>query len=266
GRIIASIQAITFAAPQIRAVHQDLSLEVPDEVEFVEPMSFTDRVELKDVSFSYESGTRKSLSGVSLTIHCGESVGIVGPSGAGKSTLVDLLLGLLSPTNGEILVDGHPMSANVRGWQRLVGYVPQSIYLTDDSLLKNVAFGLHSRDIDEAAVRRSIEAAQLTEFVGTLPDGLNTIVGERGVRLSGGQRQRIGIARALYNNPRVLVLDEATSALDTETENGVMESVRNLQGERTVIIVAHRLTTVSHCTRIFTIEDAQLVDTRAHTA
>ena len=266
GRIIASIQAITFAAPQIRAVHQDLSLEVPDEVELVEPMSFTDRVEFKDVSFSYESGTRKSLSGVSLTIHRGESVGIVGPSGAGKSTLVDLLLGLLSPTSGEILVDGHPMEANVRGWQRLVGYVPQSIYLTDDTLLKNVAFGLHSRDVDEAAVRRSIEAAQLTEFVGTLPDGLNTIVGERGVRLSGGQRQRIGIARALYNNPRVLVLDEATSALDTETENGVMESVRNLQGERTVIIVAHRLTTVSHCTRIFTIEDAQLVDTRAHSA
>ena len=180
--------------------------------------------------------------------------------------MIDLLLGLLVPTNGEILIDGQSMSSNVKGWQRLIGYVPQSIYLTDDSLLKNVAFGLHPRDINEDAVRRSIDAAQLTDFVETLPEGLNTIVGERGVRLSGGQRQRIGIARALYNDPQVLVLDEATSALDTETENGVMESVRKLQGERTVIIVAHRLTTVSHCARIFTIEDAMLVDTRVHSA
>ena len=266
GRIIASFQAITFAAPQIRGVYRDLSLKVPADSTESEPMLFSDRIEFKDVSFSYESGTRKSLSNVSLAIHRGESVGIVGPSGAGKSTLVDLLLGLLPPTSGEILVDGHVMSSNVRGWQKLIGYVPQSIYLTDDTLLKNVAFGLHPRDIDEKAVRRSIDAAQLTEFVRTLPDGLDTVVGERGVRLSGGQRQRIGIARALYNDPQVLVLDEATSALDTETENGVMESVRNLQGERTVVIVAHRLTTVDHCSRIFTIEDSRLVDTRAHSS
>jgi ABC-type multidrug transport system fused ATPase/permease subunit len=144
-----------------------------------------------------------------------------------------------------------------------VGYVPQSIYLTDDSLKKNVAFGLHERDIDSGAVESAIAAAQLSEFVATLPNGLDTVVGERGVRLSGGQRQRIGIARALYNNPKVLVLDEATSALDSETESGVMDAVRSLQGERTVIIVAHRLSTVEHCSRIFTIEDSRLVATRS---
>ena len=262
GRIIASVQAITFAAPQIRAVHQDLSLQVPSESGSVESMTFAREVEFRHVSFSYESVNRNSLNDVSLSIQCGESVGIIGPSGAGKSTFIDLLLGLLSPSSGEILIDGVPMSSNVRGWQQLVGYVPQSIYLTDDTLLKNVAFGLHPRDIDERSVQRAIESAQLADFVNSLPDGLQTVVGERGVRLSGGQRQRIGIARALYNNPKVLVLDEATSALDTETENGVMESVRRLQGERTVIIVAHRLTTVAHCSRIFTIEDSRLVDSR----
>lgn len=264
GRIIASIQAITFAAPQIRAVHKDLSLAIPDATDVDESLMFGQSIEFRNVSFAYESGTRRSLSEVSLRIECGESVGIVGPSGAGKSTLIDLLLGLLSPSSGEILIDGVPMSSNVRGWQRLIGYVPQSIYLTDDSLLKNVAFGLHPRDIDQVAVQRAIESAQLSDFVNSLPDGLNTVVGERGVRLSGGQRQRIGIARALYNDPKVLVLDEATSALDTETEGGVMESVRKLQGERTVIIVAHRMTTVAHCSRIFTIEDSRLVDSRAH--
>jgi ABC-type multidrug transport system fused ATPase/permease subunit len=169
----------------------------------------------------------------------------------------------LAPASGEIFIDDVPMSSNVRGWQSLVGYVPQSIYLTDDSLKKNVAFGLHERDIDSVAVESAITAAQLSEFVATLPNGLDTVVGERGVRLSGGQRQRIGIARALYNNPKVLVLDEATSALDSETESGVMDAVRSLQGERTVIIVAHRLSTVEHCSRIFTIEDSRLVATRS---
>lgn len=266
GRIIASIQAITFSAPQIRAVHKDLSLAVPDYVEATSPVTFARNIEFRNVSFTYGSGSRQSLSDVSLTIDCGESVGIVGPSGAGKSTLIDLLLGLLEPSSGEILIDGEPMGSNIRGWQRLVGYVPQSIYLTDDTLLKNVAFGLHPRDIDHGAVDRAVEAAQLSDFVKSLPDGLNTVVGERGVRLSGGQRQRIGIARALYNEPKVLVLDEATSALDTETESGVMESVRNLQGARTVIIVAHRLTTVAHCSKIFTIEESRLVDSRVQSS
>jgi ABC-type multidrug transport system fused ATPase/permease subunit len=263
GRIIASIQAITFAAPQIRSVYKDLGIDVPEEAGPSRVMSFVGKIEFRNVSFSYESGNKASLNDVSLEIQCGESVGIVGPSGAGKSTLVDILLGLLAPTSGEIFIDDVPMSSNVRGWQSLVGYVPQSIYLTDDSLKKNVAFGLHERDIDSVAVESAIAAAQLSEFVATLPNGLDTVVGERGVRLSGGQRQRIGIARALYNNPKVLVLDEATSALDSETESGVMDAVRSLQGERTVIIVAHRLSTVEHCSRIFTIEDSRLVATRS---
>ena len=265
GRIIASVQAITFAAPQIRSVYRDLSLDVAEEPGPVTPMSFTREIQLRNVCFTYESGSRPSLDDVSMEIGCGESVGIVGPSGAGKSTLIDLLLGLLQPTSGEILVDGVPLASNVRGWQRLVGYVPQSIYLTDDSLLKNVAFGLHERDIDLGAVERALEAAQLRDFIKTLPDGMQTLVGERGVRLSGGQRQRIGIARALYNDPKVLVLDEATSALDTETENGVMESVRHLQGERTIVIVAHRLSTVSHCSRVFNVENSRLVGITSRT-
>ena len=202
-----------------------------------------------------------------MTIRKGDRVGVIGATGSGKSTLIDILMGLLKPTSGTLKVDGKVITKrNVRGWQRHIAHVPQAIFLSDTTIAENIAFGINRKDIDFDRVTDAANKAQLQDFIDKLPNKFNTIVGERGVRFSGGQRQRIGIARALYNNPRVLVLDEATSALDTETENGVMESVRNLQGERTVIIVAHRLTTVSHCTRIFTIEDAQLVDTRAHTA
>jgi ABC-type multidrug transport system fused ATPase/permease subunit len=174
--------------------------------------------------------------------------------------LVDILMGLLEPTAGHVLVDGDDIHDNIRGWQDQIGYVPQSIFLTDDTLLRNVAFGLPKDQIDHDAVKSAIRSAQLEEFVASLPDGLDTIVGERGVRLSGGQRQRIGIARALYNNPDVLVLDEATSSLDTETEHGVMQAVQALQGEKTVIIVAHRLSTVEYCDRLYRLENARIVD------
>jgi ABC-type multidrug transport system fused ATPase/permease subunit len=170
------------------------------------------------------------------------------------------LLGLLEPTSGRVLVDGSDIHDNLRGWQDQIGYVPQSIFLTDDTLLRNVAFGLPKDQIDNDAVKSAISSAQLGDFVASLPDGLDTIVGERGVRLSGGQRQRIGIARALYNNPDVLVLDEATSSLDTETEHGVMQAVQALQGEKTVIIVAHRLSTVEYCDRLYRLENARIVD------
>jgi ABC-type multidrug transport system fused ATPase/permease subunit len=197
---------------------------------------------------------------VSLTVKRGEAVGLVGPSGSGKSTLVDVLLGLLDPVSGDILVDGVSAQKRLRWWQDQIGYVPQSIFLTDDTLRRNVAFGLPKDQIDNEAVKSAIRSAQLEDFVGSLPDGLDTIVGERGVRLSGGQRQRIGIARALYNNPDVLVLDEATSSLDTETEHGVMQAVQALQGEKTVIIVAHRLSTVEYCDRLYRLENARIVD------
>jgi ABC-type multidrug transport system fused ATPase/permease subunit len=173
--------------------------------------------------------------------------------------LVDVVLGLLAPGDGRVLVDGVDIQTNLRGWQDQIGYVPQSIFLTDDTLRRNVAFGIPSDEIDDAAVRRAIRAARLDEFIDSLPGGLETRVGERGVQLSGGQRQRVGIARALYHEPSVLVLDEATSALDTATEQGVMEAVRALQGEKTLLIVAHRLSTVAQCDRLYRLECGRVV-------
>jgi len=259
GRIMASFQTIAYSSPLIRTVDEDLKISVVADVTQNEELLFKREIKFENVSFSYASAHRPSLQNVSLSILLGEAVGIVGPSGAGKSTLVDIFLGLLSPSEGVVSVDGEDILTGRRSWQDQVGYVPQSIYLVDDSLIRNIALGIPHDLIDHNAVLRALRAAQLEEFVSTLPLGLETIVGERGVRLSGGQRQRIGIARALYSNPQVLVLDEATSSLDTETERGVMDAVKALQGEKTVVIVAHRLSTVSYCSKIFSIEDARLV-------
>jgi ABC-type multidrug transport system fused ATPase/permease subunit len=175
----------------------------------------------------------------------------MGPTGCGKTTLVDVVLGLLEPTSGVVLVDGRVLAGRVREWQGQIGYVPQDIYLADDTIRRNVAFGIPDDQIDEAAVRRAVGAAQVQEFVDRLPAGLDTFVGERGVRLSGGQRQRIGIARALYHDPAVLLLDEATSALDYETEEAVIKAVDVLRGQRTIMVIAHRLTTLRGCDEVF---------------
>jgi ABC-type multidrug transport system fused ATPase/permease subunit len=259
GRIMASFQTIAYSSPLIRTVDEDLKISVVADATQNEELLFKREIKFENISFSYASAHRPSLQNVSLSILLGEAVGIVGPSGAGKSTLVDIFLGLLSTSEGIVSVDGEDIATGRRSWQDQVGYVPQSIYLVDDSLIRNIALGIPHDLIDHNAVLRALRAAQLEEFVSTLPLGLETIVGERGVRLSGGQRQRIGIARALYSNPQVLVLDEATSSLDTETERGVMDAVKALQGEKTVVIVAHRLSTVSYCSKIFSIEDARLV-------
>jgi ABC-type multidrug transport system fused ATPase/permease subunit len=200
-----------------------------------------------------------SLSSLSIVIQQGESVGLIGSSGSGKSTLVDIILGLLPPSNGQVKVNGQDIQGNLRAWQDQIGYVAQSIYLTDDTLRHNVAFGLPDEEIDEAAVHRAIKQAQLEEFIASQPDGLETIVGERGIKLSGGQRQRIGIARALYHDPSVLVLDEATSALDSETEKGVMQAITALKGSKTIIMVAHRLSTIEHCDRLYRLEQGRVV-------
>jgi ABC-type multidrug transport system fused ATPase/permease subunit len=217
-------------------------------------------LEIRDLKFNYAGTQSEALAGVSVSIKRGEAVGLVGQSGSGKSTLVDVLLGFLTPQAGSVLVNGTDIESSLQWWRSRVGYVPQSIFLTDDTLRRNVAFGLPEEEIDENSVRTALRSAQLEEFVSSLPEGENTMVGERGVRLSGGQRQRIGIARALYNNPEVLVLDEATSSLDTETEHGVMQAVQALQGDKTVIIVAHRLSTVEYCDRLYRLDEGRIVD------
>jgi ABC-type multidrug transport system fused ATPase/permease subunit len=253
-RILTSGQALRFGVPAINTLHAELNLAKPGPVVATAPSCFKSALDLHDVTFVYPGVAKPALQLVTLSVRRGETVGFIGASGSGKSTLVDIVLGLLTPDTGKVCVDGQDIRNDLRSWQDQIGYVPQSIYLTDDTLRRNVAFGLPDELIDEPAVERAIRAAQLEEFTRSLPSGLDTIVGERGVRLSGGQRQRIGIARALYHDPAVLVLDEATSSLDTDTERGVMASVIALQANKTILIVAHRLSTVAHCARLYRLE------------
>jgi len=213
---------------------------------------------ISDVTFGYPKAHTLVLEGVSLTIPINKSVAFVGPSGAGKTTLADIILGLLIPKSGGVFFEGKSIHHNFDDWCINLGYIPQQIYLLDESILDNVAFGIEHEDINEEQVWYALEQAQLADFVRSLPDGLDTVIGDRGIRLSGGQRQRIGIARALYNNPPILVLDEATSSLDTETEKAVMEAIEQFQGEKTMIIIAHRLTTIEHCDIIYRVDDGKV--------
>ncbi|MEK9500748.1 ABC transporter ATP-binding protein [Gaopeijia maritima] len=215
-------------------------------------------IRLEQVTFTYPEASGPSLVEVDMEIRRGQAVGLVGPTGSGKTTAVDVILGLLTPTEGRVSVDGVSLAGRERGWQRHVGYIPQDIFLSDTSIRQNIAFGIAQSEIDDDAVERALEAAQIREFVHRLPDGVNTMVGERGVRLSGGQRQRIGIARALYHDPDVLVMDEATSALDTETERTVMKAIEHLKGSRTLVIIAHRLSTVEACDRLYLLRDGRV--------
>jgi ABC-type multidrug transport system fused ATPase/permease subunit len=259
GRVLGAAQALRYGLPAIDTLYDELQrpLQHPEPVKRENSATFERDIRLTDVTYTYPGAASPALMGVTLTVGKGESVGFVGSSGAGKSTLVDIVLGLLTPDAGQVAVDGQEIQHALRNWQSQIGYVPQSIFLTDDTLRRNVAFGLAEDQIDDAAVERALEAAQLKEFVAGLPDGLETPVGERGVRLSGGQRQRIGIARALYHDPAVLVLDEATSALDVETERDVMQAVEALHGRKTILIVAHRLSTVAHCDRQYRLEQGR---------
>lgn len=223
-------------------------------------IAFNERLELGEVSFQYPGASAPSVENIALSIRKNESVAFVGPSGAGKTTIVDIILGLLPPTRGAVLVDGRDIRQCVGAWQSKIGYIPQAIYLSDDSIRRNIAFGMPDSQIADEKIWAALSTAQLDEFVRSLPKGLDTVVGERGVRLSGGQRQRIGIARALYHNPEVLVLDEATSALDTETEREIGKAIDALHGSKTLIIIAHRMSTVSRCDKLFFIREGRLVD------
>ncbi|MBZ0159613.1 MAG: ABC transporter ATP-binding protein/permease [bacterium] len=254
-QIYGSFTKLRYVGPSLNVLHADLVGFVPSVHADREtaPLVLARAITLNGITFAYPKALQPALKDLNLRIPARSSVGLVGVTGSGKTTTVDLILGLLEPDAGSLEVDGVPIDAsNRRRWQRAIGYVPQQIYLADDTVAANIAFGLEPKQIDQAAVERAARIANLHDFViYELPQGYATTVGERGVRLSGGQRQRIGIARALYHNPQVLILDEATSALDNLTEKAVMEAVHNLGHEITIILIAHRLTTVRECDRIY---------------
>ncbi|MFI5257243.1 MAG: ABC transporter ATP-binding protein [Gemmatimonadales bacterium] len=259
GRIMSALQALRYFSPAIELIDDEFRLLVTAPPANGVPLEREGAIILDCVAYRYPAAAAATLHDVSATIPRGATVGIIGESGAGKSTLIDLIIGLLTPSSGTISVGGSDIQQGLANWQRRIGYVPQSIFLSDESLRMNVAFGIPLERIDEAALWRAVHAAQLTDLVGGLPDGLNTVVGERGVRLSGGQRQRIGIARALYHDPPVLVLDEATSSLDEATEGEVLEAISLLRGSRTVLIVSHRASTLRDCDVGYRLENGRLL-------
>ena len=260
-RVTNYLNQVTYGTHSLEKVMENLRAlnEVPEHLRIRErdaqPLPFAQAVELQDVSYRYPGTATDVLSDVDLTIPRGSCIGIVGASGAGKTTTVDVLVGLLTPQRGSILIDGTDIRTDYPGWLAHIGYIPQMIFLLDDTIRANVAFGVSEDEQSEERIWNALEEAQLAEFVRSLPDGLDTRVGERGVRLSGGQRQRLGIARALYGDPDILIFDEATSALDTDTESAVMDSVYRLQGSRTMIIITHRLTTIRRCDTIYEVRD-----------
>ena len=249
------------------AVETDRSISVAissDVLARAKPFAWNDAITLRDISFRYSGVSRPALKGISLIIAKNTSLGVIGPTGSGKSTLVDLLLGLYQPATGDILIDGRPLTpALVPAWQAAIGYVPQDIFLIDDTIARNVAFGLPDDEIDPVRLREACATAQILDFIETdLPAGFDTIVGERGIRLSGGQRQRIGLARALYHRPSLLILDEATSALDVATEARLLQALRGLEGKLTMVVAAHRLSTVAGCEKLVDLDNSRLALTQ----
>lgn len=230
-------------------------------VDETKTMELRNRIELKDIVYAYPNTDTLIFNHADMEIPYGKSIGIMGPSGAGKSTIVDILLGLLKVHEGQILCDGDNVFDNYPAWLAQIGYIPQSIYLVDEPIRNNIAFGIADDEIDDNRIWQVLEEAQLKEFIQTLPEGLDTAIGDRGVRLSGGQRQRLGIARALYHNPEILVFDEATSALDNETEAAVMEAINSFHGKKTMVIIAHRLNTIEKCDIIYKVEGGKITQT-----
>lgn len=271
GKITSRINHLVYSRPCLTNVY-DIMKEAEEydrqyaqyakahgEVKESEDLQFRSDLKIQNVMWQYENQKAPVLTDTVLEIQKGQSIALIGASGAGKTTLADIILGLLKPQKGTVLMDGIDVFAMPKTWARIVGYVPQSVFLIDDTVRNNIAFGLSKDAINDEQIWDALERAQLKDFVKGLPDGLDTIVGERGVKFSGGQRQRVAIARALYNRPEILVLDEATAALDNETETAVMESIDALQGQITMIIVAHRLTTIRNCDKIYEIRDGKAV-------
>lgn len=269
-RINTYISEIAYTEPCLDFVYENLQEGMKKDAEMakiraqaqVERLKLEDRIELNHIKYHYPDSKQYIFSDAHMEVRKGQSVGIMGPSGAGKSTIVDILLGLLHVEEGQITCDGIDIFKNYESWLALIGYIPQTIYLVDETIRDNIAFGIDHSEIDENRVWEVLREAQLDEFVRSLPEGLDTTIGDRGVRLSGGQRQRIGIARALYNDPEILVFDEATSALDNETEAAVMEAVNSFHGRKTMVIIAHRLNTIANCDVIYKVDNLKIEKTK----
>ena len=262
-QIYSSITRVKYNLPALEILVDDLSKEheISKKVSKQQALIFNNNLVLKDINFHYLGSASPILDDINIEIKANTTIGFVGPTGSGKTTLIDVLLGLLTPNTGKLIVDNVELTVeNTRAWQKNIGYVPQSIYLTDDTIIKNIAFGINDNDIDLDKVKHAAKLADIDSFINTMPKNYNTFVGERGIRLSGGQCQRIGIARALYNNPSILVLDEATSALDSVTENAIIEAINKLSHKKTIIMIAHRLTTVKECDVIFMLDKGKITD------
>lgn len=268
-RILSSLTSLRYADPTVDLLHAQLKTFPKDYFQMKNnwnddlDLKFDKNIELKSLTYHYPNASINALSNITFSINKGESIGIIGKSGAGKSTLSDIILGLLTPSSGKVLVDHVDINENIRAWQHKIGYVQQDIFLLDDSIRQNITFGLREDEVDEKKLSEVIFEAALDEFVSSLPDGLNTHLGERGVRLSGGQKQRIGIARALYRNPPILIFDEATSALDNATESEIVSAIQRLKGKRTIIVIAHRLSTIGHCDRVIELTDGRISRSRS---
>lgn len=267
-RINGSLNSIVYDLPSVNTVYEDLrEAEAPvterekgiEADKSCQKLKFEQEVRVQALWYCYPDSGTYVLEDVMMNIPKGRAVAFVGESGSGKTTLADIILGILIPERGRILVDGKDIYENLPGWRKNIGYISQNIFLMDDTIRHNIAFGLDDGEIDDRQLRHAIEQAQLSGYVDGLPEGVDTLVGERGTRMSGGQRQRIGIARALYYDPELLIMDEATSALDQETERAVMESIEALYGAKTLIIIAHRLSTIERCDMVFEVKDKRVL-------
>ncbi len=273
-KCVGYLQTLVFQRPSLEAAYADMQAfnryeenareyvlaekrRLADRNVAIEKAEFSKTIEITNINWKYEGSKEEVLHGLSMTVHKGEAVALIGSSGAGKTTLADIILGLLQPQEGSILMDGVDIFAVPDIWSKVIGYVPQSVFLIDDTIRANVTFGLEQENVTDEEVWSALEKAQIKDYIAGLPKGLDTMVGERGIRFSGGQKQRIAIARALYHDPEILVLDEATSALDGETEEALMEAIDGLHGVKTLIIIAHRLSTIRNCDTIYEIADGK---------